>query len=268
MTVLQALLLGIVQGLTEFLPVSSSGHLVLLQNLFNIDLADTDMFYDIILHIGTLFAVCAVLRKDIIKLFRKPFKNLLYLVLASIPAAVVGVIFGDWVNATFFGGTYLFIGFLISAVLLAAAQIYAKRKNPSLPLCKKSAAAMGIAQAVAILPGISRSGATVAAGTLAGADRVQAANFSFLMSIPVIAGSFVITLIKGIVGGELAATFVNAGSGFGVCVAVGIAAAAVSGFAAIKVMLKAATKAGYTPFIIYLVLLAVLCAYLTFSGRL
>ncbi|MCD8372791.1 MAG: undecaprenyl-diphosphate phosphatase [Clostridia bacterium] len=268
MTTFQALLLGIVQGLTEFLPVSSSGHLVLLQNLFNIDLSGVDMFYDITLHLGTLFAVFAVFYKDIFNLFRRPGKNLLYLIFASLPAAVVGIFFGDIIDELFFGGKYLFICFLITAAMLASAQIYAKKSKNVLPLNKKSVAVMALAQAVAVIPGISRSGATAAAGTLAGADREQAAKFSFLMSIPVIAGSFFITLVKGIGGGEFASVFINSGQNLGLCVAVSIAAAAVSSLASVKIMLKAATKANYIPFIVYLLILSALCAYLTFSGRL
>ncbi|MCD7728513.1 MAG: undecaprenyl-diphosphate phosphatase [Clostridia bacterium] len=268
MTVLQALLLGIVQGLTEFLPVSSSGHLVLLQNLFNIDLSGMDMFFDIILHIGTLFAVCAVYWKDILNLFKRPWTKLWYLVFASIPAALVGLLLDDVIDEFFYGGRFLYICFAATALLLTITHIYAKKKKNSLPLGKKHVALMGLAQAVAVIPGISRSGSTIAAGTLGGADSDEVATFSFLMSIPVILGSFLISLVKGIAGGELAATFANASGNLGVCVAVSVVAAALSGFAAIKLMLKAVSKRNYIPFIVYLLILSVLCAYLTVSGRL
>ena len=95
MEIWQAIVLGLVQGLTEFLPVSSSGHLTLVQNLMGLDLGGIDLLFDIILHVGTLVAVCAVFWRDIIDLFKKPFKTLLYLIVATIPAGIVGVLLMD-----------------------------------------------------------------------------------------------------------------------------------------------------------------------------
>ncbi len=266
MTVFQALLLGLVQGLTEFLPVSSSGHLVLLQRLMNVNLGRVDMLFDLTLHLGTLFAVCVVFRKKIIQLFKRPFKTLLYLVFATVPAAVAGLLFDDFIDDIFFGGRFLWVGFAATAVLLAAAQIKERKIAGRLPLKFGSAFGMGLAQAVAVIPGISRSGATVAAGILLGRNREEVADFSFLLSIPIILGSFVVGIIKGIYNGELADCFAQYGSGLGFSVAVSVMAAAIAGLFAIKIMIKCISSAKYTPFIIYLCMLSVTCAGLTVAG--
>lgn len=266
MTVLQALFLGILQGLTEFLPVSSSGHLVLAQSLMNVNLGGADMLFDLTLHLGTLLAVCFVFRKKILLLFRRPFKTLLYLVVASVPAAVVGLFLGDMIDSVFFGGTYLAFGFALSAALLAGAQIRAKKVKNALPLNLGRAACMGAAQALAVLPGISRSGATVAAGIISGGNREEVADFSFLLSIPVILGGFAVTLFKGVSSGELYAAFAAAGDNFGLCIAISVAASAIAGLFAIKIMLRCISSAKYTPFIIYLCLLAAACGTMRISG--
>lgn len=266
MTVFQALILGLLQGLTEFLPVSSSGHLVLAQRLMNVNIGGADMLFDLTLHLGTLFAVCVAFRKQIAALFKRPFKTLLYLIVATIPAALAGLLLGDLVDEVFFGGAYLALGFALSAALLAAAQIRAKRTEGVPPLKFGCAACMGIAQAVAIIPGISRSGATVAAGILSGGNRQNVADFSFLLSIPVILGGFAVTLFKGLHSGELYSAFAAAGEGFGWCVAVSVAASAAAGLFAIKIMLRCVSETKYTPFIVYLCILAATCIALRFTG--
>lgn len=266
MSVLQAVFLGLVQGLTEFLPVSSSGHLVLFQRLMNTDLGGADMLFDLTLHLGTLFSVCVAMRKHIFALFKKPFKKLLYLIVATIPAGIAGVFLGDFIDGIFFGGAYLAVGFAISAALLAAAQICAKKREGIPPLKFSQAAWMGVAQAVAVIPGISRSGATVAAGIMAGGNKDEVASFSFLLSIPVILGGFVVELYKGLSDGSLLQAFSFSQGNLGLCVAVSVAASAAAGLFAIKVMLKCISSAKYTPFIVYLCFLALACGGLKLYG--
>lgn len=264
MTIFQAVLLGLIQGLTEFLPVSSSGHLVLFQRLFNVDLGGADMLFDLTLHLGTLFAVCVAMRRQILSLFRRPFRTLFMLIAATVPAAVVGLLFGDIIDGIFFGGAYLAMGFAATAAILTAAQAISRRRKQFLPLNFRRSLCMGLAQAVAVIPGISRSGATVAAGVLAGADGGQAADFSFLLSIPVILGGFAVTLYKTLRGGGLVIS--GSAAHFGVCIALSVAAAAISGLFAIRVMKQSSASGRYTPFIVYLCLLAVLCVALKFAG--
>lgn len=268
----QALVLGLTQGLTEFLPVSSSGHLTFLQRVLGIDIGGAELFFNIILHLGTLVAVCIIFWRDILDLFKKPFKTLLYLVVATIPAAIAGLLLDDVIEEHLMGGKYvgvvLAVFFTVTAAVLFATEVFAKRRKKELPLCWRTTLPMGFAQAVAILPGISRSGSTIAAGTFAGGTAEDTSKFSFLMSIPVILGSFVVELIKGLVDKEegFAYSFQVAGPQFGWCIAIGLIISAVAGLFAIKVMLAAIKKANYKWFSLYLVLLAIACVVLQCVG--
>lgn len=266
MKIWQAIVLGLVQGLTEFLPVSSSGHLSFFRNVLNVGTQNAQLVA-LIFHLGTLAAVCVIFFKDIIALFKKPFKTLGYLVIASIPAAIFGVIaslcdldywFYDWE----WSAILLAICFLITAATLFCTELYVKRRNNVLPLNLKVALPMGIAQAVAIFPGISRSGSTICAGSFAGGKSEEIAKFSFLMSVPVILGGFVVELGKGLIDGSLQADFVAGGSNYAVAIALGFVVSAISGLFAIKVMLKAIQKANYKWFSLYLTLLAITCVVL------
>ena len=264
MEIWQAIVLGLTQGLTEFLPVSSSGHLVFLQRIFGI--SEGGLFFNIILHLGTLVAVCAVFWKDIIALFKKPFHTLGFLVVATIPAAIIGVLLEDiidgWGKDFKYIGVLLAVFFTITATVLFVTEMIAKRRKNELPLCWRTVIPMGLAQAVAVLPGISRSGSTICAGTLAGGKSEEVAKFSFLMSIPVILGGFVFSLIKGLAKGEIQEDFAANGANYGWCIALGFIISAIVGLFAVKVMLKAIQKANYKWFSLYLVLLAIACVVL------
>ncbi len=273
MEIWQAVVLGLVQGLTEFLPVSSSGHLVFLQSLMGLTGSGINLtLFNIILHVGTLIAVCAVFWRDILDLFKKPFKTLIYLIVATIPAALVGVILAvcdaeDAINNSPYIGILLAVFFLLTAILLFVTEIYAKRraKEKELPLCWRTTVSMGLVQAVAaIFPGLSRSGSTICAGVLAGGRSEDLSKFSFLMSIPIILGSFAVSLVLGLFDGSVATSIQSMGtpSNAGWCIALGFVVAAASGLFAIKVMLNAIRKANYKWFSLYLVLLAITCIVL------
>ena len=269
----QALVLGLTQGLTEFLPVSSSGHLTFLQRVLGIDIGGAELFFNIILHLGTLVAVCIIFWKDILDLFKKPFRTLLYLVVATIPAGIAGLLLDDVIEEHLMGGKYvgvvLAVFFTFTAAVLFATEVFAKRRKRELPLGWRTTLPMGFAQAVAILPGVSRSGSTIAAGTFAGGTAEDTSRFSFLMSIPVILGSFFVELLKGLTGkGEesFAYSFEVAGPQFGWCIAIGAIVSAIAGLFAIKVMLTAIKKANYKWFSLYLVLLAIACVVLQCTG--
>lgn len=266
MEIWQAIVLGLTQGLTEFLPVSSSGHLLFLQRVLGVELGDAEMFFNIILHVGTLVAVCFVFRRDIIDLFKKPFKTLLYLVLATIPAGIAGLLLDDYieenVNGSQYVGILLAVFFTVTAILLFVTEIYAKRRKRTYPLSLRTTLPMGFAQVVALLPGISRSGSTICVGTFMGGTAEDTSKFSFLMSIPVILGSFAVSLVKGAADGSLQSSFTAAGPQIGWCIALGFIVSALSGLFAIKVMLGAIKKANYKWFSLYLVLLAATCIIL------
>lgn len=263
----KSIILGTVQGLTEFLPVSSSGHLSLLQRVLGFDMGGGVMtFINIMMHLGTLIAVIVVFRRDIIALFRKPFRTLFMLVVATVPAAVIGFLFSDQIDALFSGDhgvLYLSVCFACTALLLLICELIAKRRKAQHALGWKSAIPMGLMQALALFPGISRSGSTIVAGTLTGAKREEVASFSFLMSIPVILGSFLVE-IYGVI--KEPAVLEGFGTSGIVGMLFGIVFSTVFGFFAIKLMLKIIKKANYVWFSVYLTVLSVLCFSLCAAG--
>lgn len=251
MKIWEAVLLGAAQGLTEFLPVSSSGHLILLERLFGIK-AGGGLFFDIMLHLGTLLPVFMVFSKSIKELFKKPYKTLLYLTVASVPAAITGFLFQSEIEVLFKGGgtvSAVLLGamFITTAIELAFAEkISAKNKN-ALPLSIKSSIIMGVFQSFAIIPGLSRSGTVITGGAIAGLDKNKNAEFAFLMSIPVILGASAVSGVKAI----------ESGAGVDALpVLFGVISAAVFGYIAINFMLAAIKKAKFKGFSVYLILLA------------
>ncbi|MDX1577862.1 MAG: undecaprenyl-diphosphate phosphatase, partial [Gemmatimonadota bacterium] len=235
-----------VQGLTEFLPVSSSGHLVLAQALMGIDLPGVT--FEVTVHVATLCAVCWVYRASLWRLARGALSgdrpSLVYvalLALATVPAAVVGVGLGDVLEPAFerpvaAAGFLIVTGFLVWSIKIFAPR--ARRPRPGTP----AALGIGAAQAVAILPGISRSGSTVAVGTALGIEAGRAAEFSFLLSIPAIAGAAVLQVP------ELGATGTAVGA---LPLSVAFVTAAVSGVVAIRIFLRMLERRTFHRFAYY-----------------
>ena len=246
MSILESIILGIVQGLTEFLPVSSSGHLVLLQNIFGI--SEPQLFFDTMLHLGTLVAVVAVMFKEIIGLFRRPLNKLLYLVIATIPAVVFGYFLSDFVEGAF-SGAYLGFGFLLTAVILTVSELISKRSVKKHDVKLGSGIAMGFMQVVAMMPGVSRSGSTIAGGLFCGVDRSKAASFSFLMSIPVILGSVILQGAKIAADTSLIVDWLPT--------IIGTVFAAASGYFAVRFMLALIKKRRLYGFAIYVAALGI-----------
>jgi undecaprenyl-diphosphatase len=256
MTVFQALLLGAVQGLTEFLPVSSSGHLVLFQKIFGI--SEPTMFFDTLVHGGTLAAVFVVLRREIWAILRRPIQPLTgCLILGTIPAVIAALAFDDAIERAFQSGAFLGFAFLITAIFLSLAEILSKKvKTPRQKgeMTWLDALIIGIFQAVAIIPGVSRSGSTLSASLARGLNRDFAARFSFLLSIPAILGALLLQIKDLLASGGLSATSADpsaslatgpAASGglapaaiTALPLAIGTLSAAIVGFFAIKFMLK------------------------------
>lgn len=262
MDLLQALILGLVQGLTEFLPVSSSGHLVILERLFG--LKEGVVTFTVAVHLATLISVCIVFWADILALLKKPFSKMTYLLLVgTIPAVVFGFLFKDLIEGLFQSGKSLAFEFILTALALLYAEKIKSRGKELDRTTYTDAAIIGTAQAIAILPAISRSGLTISGALMRGLDREFAAKFSFLLSIPAILGAAVLD-IKDIL--EL-----PAGSGIGVDIlplVAGMAAAAISGYIAVKFMLKLLTKGSLKGFAYYvLALAALILADQLFIGR-
>ena len=261
-TALQAIVLGIVQGLTEFLPVSSSGHLVLVQRLFGWHFgASLQLSFDVALHVGTLLALLIFFRKEWIELIKGFFSSFgakprdwsrdqklaWMLVLGSIPAGVAGVLIGeDHLSAPAWVAIFLICGSLI----MVAAELWGSRSRRFEDLRAWDAGTVGIAQAIALLPGISRSGITISTGMLDGLEREAAAHFAFLLSAPVIAGA-------GLWQGQKMIRQGGFGGHAGVFAA-GFIAAAVTGFFTIKYFLAFLRKHTLYPFVVYRLALAAL----------
>jgi undecaprenyl-diphosphatase len=195
MTWIESFILGLVQGLTEFLPVSSSGHLELGKVLFGLHLAAEDsLTFDVIVHGGTALSTIVVFRKDILNLIKgvlkfkwnDEMKFAFYIVVSMIPAAFIGLVFEDQIEQLFEGQILLVGAMLIITGLLLFLADRAKKTHKSVTALE--AFIIGISQAIAILPGISRSGATISTSVLLGIDREKAARFSFLMVLPLIIG--------------------------------------------------------------------------------
>ncbi|MDR1559613.1 MAG: undecaprenyl-diphosphate phosphatase [Clostridiales bacterium] len=252
MNILTAVILGIVQGFAEFLPISSSGHLVVAQRLFGFE--EQMLSFDIILHLGSLVAVFAVFWKDIWELIKKPFQNLTYmLIAATIPAVLAGVLFKDQIEALFEGGIFLALGFIITGLLLLYSDSVQNIKKQSKDISLPDAVVIGCVQAFAIAPGISRSGSTITAGLRQGLTRETAARFSFLLSIPAILGASVMTVKDVLESPEGAAGMLAGGA---VPLIFGFLAAMLSGYLSIRFMLNLINKCKLRYFSYYVFALA------------
>lgn len=246
MDILQAIIIGLVQGLTEFLPVSSSAHLIFIQQALG--LSNVPLAFDVLLHVGTLVAVFVYFFSDIIQMIqgffyslldlrdgnfipeirRDPYKKLAWLtIIATIPVGVVGILFKDIIEEMFAGLTVPAFLLLITGCLLYVSQRMNSGKIDVQNITIKEALLMGCGQAIAVLPGLSRSGTTIAAGLFAGLDKEFAAKFSFILSIPAILGAAVVQL-KDLSGGSIE---------IGACLA-GFIVAVISGYFAISFLLK------------------------------
>lgn len=250
---MRALVLGIIQGLTEFLPVSSSGHLEIAKWLFNDDsLAAESMLMTVTVHAATALATLVVFRKEVVEIVRDLFrfewnagtKFSALILLSMIPAAVVGILFDEQLEQLFDRQIVLVACMLILTGLLLFLADRARRTDKQVGA--REAILIGLAQAVAILPGISRSGATISTSVLLGVDRERAARFSFLMVVPLILGK----MAKDLLDGDFTAT--TSGSELGVA----FAAAFVTGILACVWMLQLVKRAQLKWFAYYCFLVA------------
>ncbi len=204
MNLLEAIILGIIQGLTEFLPVSSSGHLELAKAILgDTSVPEESLTFTVVLHFATALSTLVVFRKEVAEIFKGLFqfkwneemKFSLKIIISMIPAVIIGLLFEEQLES-FFGGKILFVGImlLVTAVLLLFAD---KAKNTNKEVSFSNSLIIGISQAIAMLPGISRSGATISTSVLLGIDRSRAARFSFLMVVPLIFGKIVKDFLSG-----------------------------------------------------------------------
>ena len=258
MTEFQALVLGLVQGLSEFLPISSSAHLALTPWFFGWE--PGGLAFDVALHIGTLIAVAWYFRREWVALARSAVSivrqrgvrtteewRLVFLIVATIPAAIAGLTVQDLAETTFRSPRLIAINLMVMGVLLWLVDRLARRDRPLEQMTLRDAVTIGFIQCLALLPGVSRSGSTITGGRLLGFDRQAAAIFSFLMSFPV----------------TLAAAVLKAPDAFGpgteaTTILIGIAAAAVSSWLAIAVLLRFVSRHSFGVFAAYRLVLGVI----------
>lgn len=190
MSIIQAVVLGVVQGVTEFFPISSSGHLVILQNLFGVK--EPMLAFDVFLHFGTIVSVLIFFRKDILIMIRKRNSLLKFIIIGSIPTLIIALIFKKVVEDLFASSLVVGYSLVITGVFLLIASysiIYNKTKRRNKDLTITKSIIIGIAQGIAIVPGISRSGTTIGTSLIAGLEEGTAIKFSFLLSVPAVLGA-------------------------------------------------------------------------------
>ena len=241
--IIKTAILGLIQGFTEFLPVSSSGHLLVFRKIFG--LAEAGLLLDTMLHLGTLVAVIAVFWRDIWEMIKKPFSHLtLLIVVGTIPTGIIGLLFKDTFENLARSGVTVGWEFLITGLILWFADNLKERGLKDVSrITFKDSLIVGTLQGVAILPAISRSGLTIAGSLFQGIDRKTAAKFSFLLSIPAIMGAVVVQG-KDILEGNL--------EGIGLSsLVVGTLVAAVCGYIAVRWMIKIIQRGSLKGFSIY-----------------
>lgn len=251
MSWLEALVLGIVQGLTEYLPVSSSGHLAIGSALFGIE-GEENLSFTIVVHVATVFSTLVILWKEIEWIFRGLFKfemnsetrYAINILISMIPIGIVGVFFKDTVEAIF-GSGLLIVGcmLLVTAALLAFSYFAKPRQKENISM--KDAFIIGLSQACAVLPGLSRSGTTIATGLLLGNNKAKLAQFSFLMVIPPILGEALLDILKLVKGEDIAGDIPT------LSLVVGFVVAFLSGCLACKWMINIVKKGKLIYFAIY-----------------
>lgn len=246
MDIIIAIILGLIQGLTEFLPVSSSGHLALFESIFK---TENNLFLAVCLHFGTLISVVVYYFKDLVNLCKpQNHKMVLSLIISCLPAVFVMLLLKDFVSNLFDDTKFLCFGFLITALILFSISLVNKNLIKKQNITHKTALLMGLTQAVAIFPGISRSGSTIFGGVvLGGANGKTSADFSFLMSIPIILGSVVFEFAS--------VNFANINILAIIC---GVISAFLSGLFAIKIMVKITSKCNFKYFGIYMLIISLI----------
>lgn len=261
MEFLSIIILGIIQGIAEFLPISSSAHLIIFRDLFGIGTGlseNLNLTFDLALHFGTLLSIAVFFFKDFINMITKGFtkgikddegKILWYLVIATIPAAIAGLLFEDVIENAI-RGNFLIIALAlgIMGIIIYMADRIGKTKNSIKKMSIKDAFLIGCSQVFALIPGFSRSGTTIAAGRTLGLNREDAAKFSFFLSAPVVCGALLLELLDKTVWSLIIA---NLGTFI-----LGIAISFITGLLCIKYLLKYLQKHNFKIFMIYRLILS------------
>lgn len=256
--VLYSFLLGLIQGLTEFLPISSTGHLYLGRKLFGLE--EAGLFLDTMLHFGTLLAVIIAFWEDILSIIRRPFQRLtLLIVVGTIPTGIIGLAFRDTFEHLAQTGVTIGWEFLATALIIWWADRARNGTRDLSQMRMRDALLIGTAQGVAILPAISRSGITIAASLFVGIERETAARFSFLLSLPAILAATILQLMDLVEGTTPSVISLPA-------VLIGTASAAIFGYVAIRWMIRIVVRGTLKWFALYVAALGILILVLQALG--
>ena len=257
--ILKTTVLGVIQGFTEFLPISSTGHLVLGRKLFG--LSEAGLFMDTMLHVGTLLAVVVVFWKDIVHMLRNPFSKLsLLIIVGTIPTAIIGLAFEDFFEEISKTGQTIGVEFLVTGLILWFADNAKKSATKDLEqISYTDAIVMGTLQGAAILPAISRSGLTIAGAFFRKINKQAAARFSFLLSLPAILGAVVLQSAK-LVGGQVESVGITA-------LIAGTIASAIAGYIAVKWMLDILQRGSLKVFSVYVWILGIMIIIAQVYGK-
>ena len=264
MEILQAAILGIIQGLTEFLPISSSGHLIVVPSILGWEDFTNNLLFDVALHLGTASAVIVFFRRDWIRIITAFFQRVfaprdilrdvdsrlfVLILVGTIPAVIAGLLFKDFIVEVLREPQVVAITLILFAFVLWIADRVSSKSRDMTKMRLKDAIFVGLAQAVALIPGVSRSGVTITTGLFTGLNREAAARFSFMLSTPVILGAGVLSVKEA---------FSSSNNDLGIgAFAVGILTAAIIGFLAIKYLLRYVLTHNYNVFVWYRVLVGV-----------
>lgn len=247
----EALFLGILQGITEFLPISSSGHLILGRSFFGGIENASSLAFDVLLHLVTALVICIYFRKDIISIFTRGPRAWFVILVGIIPAGLVGFFFEDVISETFRSVNSVIVMLILGALLMALGEFVLKRRPyisealvPRLP----QVIVMGLFQVLALIPGTSRSGSTIAGGLIAGLSREAAARFSFILGLPIILGAGLVKVIDGIKNPVI-------DMNIGAFITGGIFTF-ISGLLAVHILMKIVSQKSLWPFIWYRIALA------------
>ena len=231
MNILQAAILGIFQGIAEFLPISSSGHLIVLQRVFGME--EPALTFDIVVHLGTLVAILVVFWGDVWALIKNPFSKMTgLLIVGSIPVVIAGLFFRNAIENYLRTGIWLAAAFAVTGVLLVVADRFTEGKKSDRDITYLDALFVGVMQALALPPGISRSGTTITGALARGINRKAAAKFSFMLAIIAIAGAGALEAVH-LVRGTVSPGDVGIGA-----MAVGFVTSMLVGYLAIKLLMK------------------------------
>ena len=262
MTWLQVIVLAIVQGLTEFLPISSSGHLVLVPSAAG--WADQGLAFDVAVHFGSLLAVCAYFRDDILALLRGGGQLLtlrsqtpesrmaLAIGIGTIPAAIAGLALAGWIEANLRSPAVIVVTLSGYAIVMVLADRFGRREKSVANVSIFDAVVIGCAQALALVPGTSRSGVTISAARILGFDRLDAARFSFLLSAPVILLATIYEMGK-LIAGDVAVEWLQ--------LSIAVLVSAIVAYASIDFFMRFVSRIGLLPFAVYRLVLAAIILY-------